>query len=94
MFEGQTVTNKILKVVKNFLNHEIVPIGCILDSKIVTRSIKEQTPFYLTYSNSEVTKCIDSIATHEVGYKPKKLETNNIGITKFISKFKSLFSKN
>ncbi len=96
LVEGQSILNKMTKVVKNFLDFDIVPIGCILESKVVSRAIKEQTPFYITYAKSEATRAIDVIVNSELGEEMTKEVPeilNSIRSNSFITKFKSFFGR-
>ena len=89
--EGESVMNRISGVVRNFLNCSIIPCGCILDSKVVTKSIKEQVPLYLTYPTSDVAKSIGSIADMELGNIRSSRQSGSV--TGFVTKFKNLFGK-
>lgn len=90
--EGEAVLNRISGVVRNFLNCRIVPAGCILESKVVSRSIKEQTPLCLAYPTSDVARAIEAIVNAELGTLKQNQAQN--AISGFVSKFKNLFGKN
>lgn len=88
--EGEAVLNRISGVVKNFLNYSINPFGYILESKIVTKSLKEQIPMYLSYPNSDPVKNIEVIVGRELGNSGLQ---NRSHVSSFVSKFKSLFTR-
>ena len=90
--EGESVLNRITGVVRNFLNYSITPTGCILESKVVTRSIKEQAPLCLTYPTSDVARAIESIVDAELGNQKRNQQQG--AISGFVNKFKNLFGKN
>lgn len=89
--EGEAVGNRIAGVVRNFLNCSITLAGCILDSKIVTRSIKEQVPLSIAYPSSDVAKGIEAIVNAELGAVSGKDASKNL--SGFVNKFKSLFGR-
>ncbi len=89
--EGEAVLNKITGVVRNFLNYSMTPCGCILESKVVSRSLKEQVPLCISYPTSDVARCIEAIADAELGNQKTSLSGKSI--TNFVSKFKNLFNR-
>lgn len=74
--EGETVIKRISGVVSNIPNCRFTPIGFIPENKIVSKCIKNQTPLYLTYPDSDVSAYIESIAADELGL-PKKTPVVN-----------------
>lgn len=89
--EGEAVLDRISGVVRSFLHCNITPYGYILESKVVSRSIKEQLPLAISYPGSDVARSIESMVNCEVDSLAGacKTKTNS----NFISKFKSLFGK-
>jgi flagellar biosynthesis protein FlhG len=73
--EGETVIKRISGVVNNIPNCRFTPIGFIPENKIVSKCIKNQTPLYLTYPDSDVSTYIESMADDELGL-PKKVYVN------------------
>lgn len=90
--EGKAVLNRICGTVRNFLNCSMDPAGYILESRVVSRSIKEQVPFSITNPNSDAARNIESIVDTELGNLNKSKDVR--GISGFVSKFKKLFDKN
>ncbi len=89
--EGETVLNRINGVVRNFLNSTIAPVACILENKIVTKSIKEQIPLAISHPTCDIAKCIESIVEYELGNSSCSASSSTL--SSFVSKFKSLFSR-
>ena len=89
--EADEVYNKLNMTANRFLKTKIDNLGYVLDSKLVTESVKNQCPFIVMYPNSQVSKKINYIALQIVGNK--NLRGAQAGISTFIHKFKSFFIK-
>ena len=89
--EGAEVLNRITNVVKNFLNYAMHPLGTIPESKIVSRSIKEQSPYILTYPFSDVARSIASLAEKELQSALKEEFSTSRRIKSFVNKLLKLF---
>ena len=68
--EGLDVMKRVSRVIRNFLDYTITPIGCMPESKAVSRSIREQAPFMATRPDSDVAKCLRGIAEAECREHP------------------------
>ena len=90
--EGTQVLKRISGVIKSFLNYSIDPIGYIPDSKIVSRSIKEQVPFALSSPSSDAAQAVKGLA-EKIYRSPYKTEMGEPSskTTSFVSKFVNLF---
>lgn len=60
--EANSVYLRIKSVVDKFLNMNLEFGGYMLDDKKVTVCVKNQTPFFAAYPNSDISRCIMSIA--------------------------------
>ncbi|MCX7745432.1 MAG: AAA family ATPase [Clostridia bacterium] len=101
--EAETVINRISGISKSFPNCRVTPLGFIPESKMVSRSIKEQVPLCIAYPEEEAAISIEEIADAELGL-PKKarpkppveeipVEDKNIIPANFVKKFKGFFGK-
>ena len=91
--EGAEVIKRITGVVRNFLNYSIDPMGCIPDSKLVGRSIREQVPFSLSNPSSEVSRSMKELAEKLCRF-PSQDEAGGFHesrISSFVGKFMKLF---
>lgn len=89
--EADEVYKKLNMAANRFLKTKIDKLGYVLDSKLVTESVKSQCPFIVMYPNSQVSKKINNIALQIVGNKNS--DGDQMGIYTFIHKFKSFFIK-
>lgn len=89
--EGQAVIERVVKVVKKYLNYDITPVGCILENKIMTKSLKDQIPLCLSHPTSDIIRAIDEFADNEVGNLRKQPVFE---VSEFLNKFKSIFGRN
>lgn len=70
--EGKMTADKISMVAQQFLGVTINPMGFIPDDDVVMKSVKKQTPFYLSFPNSHASEGIRRMAraftegSHEV----------------------------
>jgi len=87
--EGIDVMKRVSRVIRNFLDYTITPIGCMPESKAVSRSIREQVPFMAARPDSDVARCLRGIAETECRAHPttqrgnteekRPTETNFVG---------------
>ena len=63
--EGNDVMKRVSRVIRNFLDYTVTPAGCLPESRSVGRSIREQIPLMISHSNSDVAKCLRSMAEAE-----------------------------
>ncbi len=68
--EGADVMKRVSRVIRNFLDYTITPIGCMPESKAVGRSIREQVPFMASRPESDVARCLRGIAETECRSRP------------------------
>ncbi len=90
--EGTEVLKRISGVVKNFLNYTMEPLGFIPESKVVSRSIKEQTPLALAHPTSDVAHAIKELAEKEIRSHTKyQVAPSTKTLSSFVSKFMRFF---
>lgn len=90
--EGTEVLKRISGVVKNFLNYTVEPLGYIPESRVVSRSIKEQAPLALSYPTSDVARAIWELAEKETRSTPRHEDKpSDRTLSSFVSKFMKLF---
>lgn len=87
--EAINSANRLLSVVKNYLQYDLQYIGHVSEDRLVSRSLKEQIPLVLTYPASNPSKDIHLIANKLLD---KPIEQPQ-GIGKFISKMFNLFTQ-
>jgi len=69
--EGEFVIKRISGVIGNFPNCKFSPLGIIPESRYVSKSVKEQNPFMISYPGSDAASAIESITDVELGEMPK-----------------------
>ncbi|QEK12256.1 MinD/ParA family protein [Crassaminicella thermophila] len=84
--EGLDIFNKLDMAAKRFLNINLQKLGVLYDDNLVSKSVKLQKPFLLSYPNSLVSKGVEMIASKLVN------ESNSntfevSGLKRFIHKF-------
>lgn len=89
--EAKEVFNKLNMVTNRFLKINMENLGYLYKSDLVEDSVKNQKPFIILYPNSNISRKINGIALTIAGDENSK--SNEIGFGKFISKFKTIFSK-
>ena len=83
--EGEQTYAKFKRAVNRFLKVEMNYLGCILDDKKLVMGVREQTPFVVSYPNSEASKAIEEIAGKFLGNYDTRKSTGATGM------FKKLF---
>lgn len=83
--EGEQTYAKFKRAVNRFLKVEMNYLGCILDDKKLVMGVREQTPFVVSYPNSEASKSIEEIAGKFLGNYDTRKATGATGM------FKKLF---
>jgi flagellar biosynthesis protein FlhG len=71
--EGESVLKRISGVVSRFPNCTFSSLGYIPESTFVSKSVKEQSPFLLSYPESDISECIETIVDVELG-EPRKVK--------------------
>lgn len=84
--ESQSVYLKLRAVAKKFLNLDINYLGEILDDDYVSKSVKQQIPFYIKYPKSKAALCIKNIS-----YKIMEMPDQDRVFPTFINKLKGIF---
>lgn len=77
------------KAASKFLKLQPELIGWIYDDKMVSKSLKNQKPLYITHPNTDYSKQITTIANKLIG--KKVLQERPSGIVSFINKLKRNF---
>lgn len=90
--EGTEVLKRITGVVKNFLNYTINPFGYLPESKVVSRSIREQAPFALTHPSSDVGKAVTALAEKQTNPSIHDQSRRESKPSSFVNRFIKLFS--
>lgn len=85
--EASIISNRLISAIKSYLKMDIEYLGYICDDRLVSRSIKEQTPLMVSHPASTPAKNIVSIANHLLN----KPNTQKEGIAGFMSKMISIF---
>lgn len=60
--EAQTVADKLVNVAFRFLGLPMNSLGYVYDDRNVTKAVKSQVPFLLSYPHSASSRCIEQIA--------------------------------
>ena len=90
--EGISIYNKINNASHRFLNITIQKLGFLYDDPIVSKSVKAQQPFLISYPNSLISQGIESIASRLVN--ESNTEVMNVsGLKRFIHKLMSNYKK-
>ncbi|WP_339063295.1 MinD/ParA family protein [Tepidibacillus marianensis] len=88
--EAQSTANRIRIVSKNFLDFDIDYLGFIYDDDHVSKAVKKQEPFYLSYPNSRASKSMQMIVDKYIQQK-QPYEIN--GTKAFLEKMLTLFRR-
>lgn len=84
--EAQTVTQKLNAVASKFLKIKLNFLGYLSNDPIVSKAVKQQNPFLITFPNSIASKNMIELSKKVVkNFEEKKQETT--GIKDFFNKF-------
>jgi len=84
--EAQTVTQKLNAVASKFLKIKLNFLGYLSNDPIVSKAVKQQNPFLITFPNSIASKNMIELSKKVVkNFEEKKQETT--GIKEFFNKF-------
>ncbi len=88
--EGDNTANRLKLVIERFLNSEINVLGYIFKDDIVSKSVKDQSPFYINYPNSKASKNIKLLVEKYINNPD--IYNKSIGIKFFLEKItKNIF---
>jgi flagellar biosynthesis protein FlhG len=81
--EAEETLQKFMTVVRLYQKTEIDPLGYLLNDPAVSRGVRIQQPFVLSYPRSTATRNIEAIAWNLLD---RKAETKESGLRHFLSK--------
>ena len=85
--EGKGTADKLSMVAKRFLDMELTTLGYVHDDGIVTKAVKQQKPFFLSYPHSQASKGIRDLVNSYLRADHRKADTVG-GIRGFLTKMK------
>ncbi|WP_134686215.1 MinD/ParA family protein [Brevibacillus migulae] len=85
--EGKSTADKLSLVAKRFLDMELTTLGYVADDAIVTKAVKQQKPFLLTYPHSQASKGIRDLVNSYLRVERKQPDAVS-GIRGFLTKMK------
>ncbi|MCT4606740.1 MAG: MinD/ParA family protein [Marinisporobacter sp.] len=90
--EGVEIFNKLNMASQKFLNMTLQRLGYLYDDQLVSKSVKLQKPFLLSYPNSLVSKGVETIASRLVNESSAEIFEVS-GLKRFIHKFVYSYKK-
>jgi flagellar biosynthesis protein FlhG len=84
--EGNEILSKLSLVAEKFLDIKLQSLGCILQDENVTRAVKLQQPFFLSYPKGLATKSVRDIAKKFDDRKDEKQGDGIVGVKGFINR--------
>jgi flagellar biosynthesis protein FlhG len=88
--EGKHTADKLAMVAKRFLNMDIETLGFVPDDTHVSKAVKEQRPFLLTYPQSQASRGIRELVDVYLGSTMGVNQGENGGWRGFLTKLKHL----
>ncbi|NGQ94026.1 MinD/ParA family protein [Brevibacillus sp. SYP-B805] len=88
--EGKNTADKLSLVAKRFLGMEIGTLGYIPDDASVSKAVKQQKPFFLSYPNSQAAKGIRELVDAYLDNAARNPQNDGGGLRGFLSKMKNL----
>jgi len=88
--EAHSTANRIRIVSKNFLNFDIDYLGFIYDDDHVSKAVKRQEPFYISYPSSRASKSMKLIVEK---YIQQKHQDETSGTKVFLERMLTLFRR-
>lgn len=89
--EAFNILDKLNLVTERFLNIKMHKLGYIFNDSSVSKAVKLQEPFVLSFSKSEATKNLTDIANSLVNNK-EAIPVSSSGIKLFINKLTNMFN--
>jgi flagellar biosynthesis protein FlhG len=86
--EGRNTANKLAMVAKRFLNMDISTLGFVPDDPHVSKAVKQQRPFLLTYPHSQASRGIRELVEAYLGSSATIAPNENGGLRGFLTKLK------
>jgi flagellar biosynthesis protein FlhG len=88
--EGKNTADKLSLVAKRFLGMEIATLGFVPDDAAVSKAVKQQKPFFLTYPHSQASKGIRELVDAYLGGASRNGMDSDGGLRGFLTKMKKL----
>lgn len=85
--EGKMTADKLAMVAKRFLNMDIHSLGYVSDDPHVSKAVKQQRPFLLTYPQAQASKSIRNLVGQYLE-DSSKTDVHTNGLKGFIAKLK------
>jgi flagellar biosynthesis protein FlhG len=85
--EGKMTADKLAMVAKRFLNMDIHTLGHVWDDPHVTKAVKQQRPFLLTYPQSQAARSIRNLVGQYLE-SSEKADTSSNGLKGFLARLK------
>lgn len=88
--QGNEVVKKIQSTLRRFIGKDIIPLGLLPDSKIVSKAVIQHTPFYILNPNADISLALHRLTTN---YLTHAYEAGGNVLMKqsFVSKLKNYF---
>lgn len=88
--EGKATADKLTMVAKRFLGMELETLGFVPDDSNVMKAVKKQSPFLLSYPNSQASKGIRELVDKFMGGTAQQKMSPTTGFKGFLSRMKSM----
>jgi len=90
--EGRSTAEKLTMVAKKFLDMELVTLGFVEDDSNVSKAVKVQRPFLLTYPHTQASKGIRNLVDTYIGSTRRSTavhsDADSSGLKGFLTKLK------
>lgn len=90
--EANNITNKFSMVTQKFLEIKLQPLGFILQDNMVTKAVKAQQPFSISFPKSMASKQIKDISKRLLDINENFINEGRTGIKSFVSRFVNILS--
>jgi len=88
--QGNEVVKKIQSTLQRFIAKDIIPLGLLPDSKIVSKAVIRHTPFYILNPNADISLALYQLTTNYLSHAYKE-EGTVLLKQSFVSKLKNYF---